>query len=57
MEPNETENTSVGQRILSIGQKERPTEWEKIFSSSTSDRELASKLCKEFKKLDIKNSN
>ena len=57
MGPNETENTSIGQSILSIGQKEQPIEWEKIFTSSTSDRELASKLCKEFKKLDIKKSN
>jgi hypothetical protein len=32
--------------------KRQPTEWERIFTNTTSDRELISKIYKEFKKLD-----
>jgi hypothetical protein len=32
--------------------KRQPTEWEKIFNNSTSDRGLISKICIELKKLD-----
>ena len=34
--------------------KRQPTDWEKIFTSPTSDKGLISKIYKELKKLDIK---
>jgi hypothetical protein len=37
-----------------MGKKPHPTGWEKIFSNSTSDRGLISKIYKQLKKLDIK---
>jgi hypothetical protein len=37
--------------------KWQPTEWEKIFTNSTSDREMTSKIYKELKKLDINKPN
>ena len=37
--------------------KQQPTEWEKIFTSSTSDKGLISKLYKDLKKLDSKIPN
>ena len=37
--------------------KRQPTEWEKIFTNSTSDRGLISKVYKELKKLDTRESN
>ena len=36
--------------------KRKPTEWEKIFSTHTSDRALISKIYKELKKLHTKNT-
>ena len=35
--------------------KRQPTEWEKIFTNTTSDRGLISKVYKELKKLDTEN--
>ena len=35
--------------------KQQPTEWEKILTNPTSNRELLSKIYKQLKKLDIKN--
>ena len=37
--------------------KQQPTEWEKIFTNSTSDRGLIFKIYKELKNLDIKFPN
>ena len=37
--------------------KREPTEWEKIFATHTSDRELISRIYKELKKLYTKNTN
>ena len=37
--------------------KRQPTEWEQIFTNPTSDRNLISKVYKEFKKLDTRESN
>ncbi|KAL6083840.1 hypothetical protein STEG23_038388 [Scotinomys teguina] len=37
--------------------KHQPTEWEKIFTNPTSDRELISRIYKELKKHDIKTPN
>ena len=37
--------------------KWQPTNWEKIFTNSTSDRGLISNIYKEFKKLDSRESN
>ena len=37
--------------------KRQPTEWEKTFTNSTSDRGLISKVYKELKKLDTRESN
>ena len=37
--------------------KWQPTEWEKIFTNPTSDRGLISKVYKELKKLDTRESN
>ena len=37
--------------------KRQPTEWEKIFTNSTSDRGLISKVYKELKKLDNRELN
>ena len=37
--------------------KRQPTEWEKIFTNPTSDRDLISKIYKELKKLDTKRSH
>ena len=37
--------------------KWQPTEWEKMFSNPTSDRALISKVYKELKKLDSRESN
>ena len=37
--------------------KQQPTEWEKIFTNTTSDRGLISKVYKELKKLDTRESN
>ena len=37
--------------------KRQPTEWEKIFTNSTSDRGLISEVYKELKKLDTRESN
>ena len=34
--------------------KQQPTEWEKIFTNSTSDGGLISKIYRELKKLDIR---
>jgi hypothetical protein len=36
---------------------QQPTDWERIFTSPTSDRRLLSKLYKELKKLDTNNPN
>jgi len=40
-----------------IRTKPQPTDWEKIFTNSTSDRELISKIYKELKKLDSREPN
>ena len=40
-----------------IKTKWQPTEWEKIFTNSTLDRGLISKIYKELKKLVIKRTN
>ena len=37
--------------------KRQPTGWEKIFTNSTTDRGLISKVFKELKKLDTRESN
>jgi hypothetical protein len=37
--------------------KRQPAEWEKIFASYSSDRELMSRICKELKKLNTKRTN
>ena len=37
--------------------KQQPTDWEKIFTNSTSDRVLISNIYKELKKLDTRESN
>lgn len=37
--------------------KQQPREWEKLFICSTSDKELTSKIDKEFKKLDFQKQN
>ena len=37
--------------------KQKPTKWEKIFTNPTSDRGLISKVYKELKKLDTRESN
>ena len=37
--------------------KWQPTDWERIFTNSTSDRGLVSNIYKEFKKLDSRESN
>ena len=37
--------------------KQQPTDWEKIFTSCTSDRGLMHKVYKEFKKLDSNKPN
>jgi hypothetical protein len=37
--------------------KGQPTEWEKIFASYTSDKELVSRMYRELKKLTLKRSN
>ena len=37
--------------------KRQPTEWEKIFTNPTSNRALISKVYKELKKLDTRESN
>ena len=37
--------------------EQQPTEWEKIFTNSTLDRGLISKIYKGLKKLDIKRTN
>ena len=37
--------------------KQQPTDWEKIFTNHTSNRGPISKIYKEFKKLDSRNSN
>jgi len=39
------------------GTKQQPTNWDKIFTNSTSNRELISKIYKELKKLDSKEPN
>ena len=49
--------TSVRQRILSIGHKKQPTDWEKIFTNPISDRGLISNIYKELKNLDSRESN
>jgi len=40
-----------------IRTKQQPTDWEKIFTNPTSDRGLISKIYKELKKVDSKESN
>ena len=39
------------------GTKQQPTDWEKVFISPTSDRELISNIYKELKKLDSREPN
>jgi hypothetical protein len=39
------------------GTKQQSIDWAKIFTHTTSDRELISKISKELKKLDTNNSN
>jgi hypothetical protein len=45
---------SIRQRTLSIGQKQQPADWEKIFTNPSSISRLISKIYKELKKLDSK---
>jgi len=37
--------------------KQQPTDWEKIFTNPTTDSGLISKICKELKKLDPRETN
>ena len=37
--------------------KRQPTDWEKIFTNPITDRGLISKICKELKKLDHRETN
>jgi len=37
--------------------KRQPTDWEKIFTNPTTDRDLISKIYKELKKLDRRETN
>ena len=37
--------------------KQQPTQWEKVFTNTTSDRGIISKVYKELKKLDTRESN
>ena len=56
MGPHETEMLLPGKGCHHQA-KQQPTEWEKIFSNSTSNRGLISKINKELKKFDIKKPN
>ena len=47
-----TENFSISQRTLSIGQTNKQRIGKKFFTNTTSDRGLISNKYKEFKKLD-----
>ena len=54
MDPHETKST-VRKSKQSIGKKWHLALWNKVFTNLPSDRGLISKLCKQFKKLNIKN--
>jgi len=40
-----------------IRTKQQPTDWEKIFTNPTTDRKLISKIYKELKKFDCRETN
>jgi hypothetical protein len=46
----------MGKDIVNVT-KQQPTDWEKVFISPTSDRELISNIYKELKKLDSREPN
>jgi hypothetical protein len=56
MGPHETESFCKAKDTIN-GTKLEPTEWERVVTTSTSDRELISKIIKEFKKTDINKLN
>ena len=55
MEPHDTEDFCKANTINRT--KRQPTEWEKIFTNSTTVRGVMSKIYKELKELDINKLN
>jgi hypothetical protein len=49
--------TSAQQKKCSLKLKRPPTEWEKVFASYTSNRELITRIHRELKKLNLQKAN